>query len=118
MKNKLLFWIPNILLVGAMVASAIAYFSDIPGTIEAFNMLGYPGYVLYFNGTAKILGGIAILFPVARTLKEFAYAGYLYIILLAGQALYINMPAMAPTILIFIIVWILAYWGYRRVARI
>jgi len=114
MKKKLLYWIPNVLLVGAMVASAIAYFSDIPGTIEAFNQLGYPGYVLYFNGIAKILGGIAILAPVSTTLKEWAYAGYLYIILLAAQSLYVMMPEMAPTMIVFIAVWGLSYWQFRK----
>lgn len=114
MKKQLLYWIPNILLVGFMGMSAVAYFSDIPGTIEAFAELGYPGYVLYFNGIAKILGGIAILAPVSQTLKEWAYAGYLYIILLATQSLYIMMPEMAPTMIAFVILWGLSYWSYKK----
>lgn len=114
MKKSLLYWIPNVLLVGFMAWSAVMYFSDIPGTTEAFNQLGYPGYVLYFNGIAKILGGIAILGPVSRTLKEWAYAGYLYIILLAAQSLYIMMPEMAPTMLVFVVLWGLSYWSYRK----
>lgn len=114
MEKKLLYWIPTGLLLFAMVGSAVQYFTDIPGTSEAFNQLGYPSYVLYFNGIAKILGAIAIIAPVSRTLKEWAYAGYLYILLLALQALSVNMPLnYAAIMLVFIALWALSYWRYR-----
>lgn len=114
MKNKLLYWIPTGLLVAAMVASATAYFSDIEGTKVAFAELGYPAYTLYFNAIAKILGGIALVFPVGRILKEWAYAGYLFILALAGQALFVRMPDMAPVILVFVVVWAFSYWQFRK----
>lgn len=114
MKKKLLFWVPNSLLVLAMVASAISYFIDIPTTAENFAMLGYPSYVLYFNGIAKILGGIVILVPAVHpVLKEWAYAGYLFILLLALQALVVKMPEMAAGVLVFVVAWGLSYWQYR-----
>ncbi|PIQ76630.1 DoxX-like family protein [Candidatus Peregrinibacteria bacterium CG10_big_fil_rev_8_21_14_0_10_49_24] len=114
MKKKLLYWIPTGLLLFAMVGSAVQYFTDIPGTSEAFNQLGYPAYVLYFNGAAKILGAIAIVAPVSKVLKEWAYAGYLYILLLALQALYVNMPLqLASVMLVFVGLWALSYWRYR-----
>lgn len=113
MKAKLLYWIPTVLLLFGMVGSAISYFVDIPQAAENFGMLGYPGYVLYFNGTAKILGAIAILFPVSHTLREWAYAGYLYILLLATQALYITMPQMMYPMALFYLCWGLSYWQFR-----
>ena len=113
MKKKLLYWIPTGLLLLVMVGSAIMYFSDIPTTAENFELLGYPAYTLYINGIAKILGGIALVFPVSRTLKEWAYAGYLYILILATQSLYVMMPANAPVMLAFIVLWGLSYWRYR-----
>lgn len=113
MKKKLLFWVPTVILLFGMVGSAVSYFADIPGTIEAFNQLGYPGYVLYFNGMAKILGAIAIVAPVSPILKEWAYAGYLFIILLATQAIYMTMPEMIYPIGVFYVFWGLSYWQYR-----
>ncbi|MEQ1849843.1 MAG: DoxX family protein [Candidatus Peribacteraceae bacterium] len=118
MKKQLAFWIPTALLLFPMVGSAIYYFIDIPTTAKAFNDLGYPAYVLYFNATAKILGGIAIVLPqFPRWMKEFAYAGYLYIILLAAQAIYIMMPiGNAAFMLVFIVLWAWAYWAFRKKA--
>lgn len=114
MKKKLFYWIPTGLLLFVMVGSAVQYVVDLPATKEAFGQLGYPGYVVYFNATAKLLGAIAILFPVWRTLKEWAYAGYLFILLLAMQAIYVSMsPAFSAVMLGFIALWGLSYWRYR-----
>jgi len=51
---------------------------------------GYPAYLLKILGTAKFLGGIAILQGRFRTLKEWAYAGYTFNLLgaSASHALY------------------------------
>ncbi|PIR54463.1 DoxX-like family protein [Candidatus Peregrinibacteria bacterium CG10_big_fil_rev_8_21_14_0_10_42_8] len=113
MKKKLFYWIPTTLLLIGMVGSAISYFMDIPTAAENFALLGYPGYVLYFNGAAKILGGLAIVLPVSRILKEWAYAGYLFILLLATQALYIMMPEYMAPMAGFYLLWVLSYWQFR-----
>ena len=99
-----------------MVGSAIYYFVDTPAVAKIFTDLGYPVYTLYFNAVAKILGGFAIVLPqLPRWMKEFAYAGYLYIILLAAQATYITMPiGNAAFMLIFLAIWAWAYWAFRK----
>jgi len=116
MKKLLAFWIPHVLLLWFMVGSAIYYFVDTPAVTKIFADLGYPAYTVYFNATAKILGGIVIAFPqFPRWVKEFAYAGYLYIIVLAAHATYMTMPlqnfALMP---VFVVLWAWAYWMYRR----
>lgn len=114
MKKQLLYWIPHIALLWAMVGSAIYYLVDTPTIIEIFTELGYPTYTIYFNATAKIVGGIAILFPVPYILKEWAYAGYLFIMLLALQAIYLRLET--PDVLfmlVFIIIWALSYWAFK-----
>ena len=70
MKKQLLFWIPTALLLFFMVGSGVYYFVDTPAAALAFTQLGYPTYTLYFNATAKILGGIAIVAPVPRMLNR------------------------------------------------
>lgn len=118
MKKKLLFWIPNGLLLLMMVGSGVMYFASPAQVAEVFTQLQYPVYTMYFNATAKILGGIAIAFPFPRVLKDFAYAGYLYIILLALQATYMTMPlqnvALMPA---FVVLWALAYWSYVKLGQ-
>lgn len=113
MKKQLFYWITTVLLLFPMVGSAIYYFTNLEATKLAFAQLGYPTYSLYFNATAKILGGLAILFPVPRVLKEWAYAGYLFILLLATQAVWMTMPGIPWPMFGFIGIWCLAYWRYR-----
>lgn len=113
MKKKLLYWVPTALLLFGMVGSAINYFVDVPAAADAFQQLGYPAYAVYFNGIAKILGGIAIVAPVSPIVKEWAYAGYLYILLMATQALYVTMPDFLAPMALFYLCFGLSYWQYR-----
>jgi DoxX-like family len=115
MKKQLAFWIPTLLLLFPMVGSAIYYFVDTPAVAVIFAELGYPVFTLYFNATAKLLGGIAIVMPqFPRWMKEFAYAGYLYIMLLAAQAIYIKNPSEAVLMPVFLALWAWAYWAFRK----
>lgn len=56
------------------------------GVVEEFTQLGYPTYIIYPLAIAKILGLIAIWSNYSRTLKEWAYAGFLYDFTLALSA--------------------------------
>jgi uncharacterized membrane protein len=108
------FWISHLLLLFFMVGSGIYYLVDTPAVAAIFTQLGYPTYTLYFNAAAKILGGLALVMPLPRFLKEFAYAGYLYIILLATQAVWMTMPGIPWLMFGFIAIWLWAYSEYRR----
>lgn len=113
-KSSLLFWIPHALLLLFMAGSGVMYFVKPEMAAKAFVDLGYPVYAMWFNATAKLLGGVAIVMPqVPRWMKEFAYAGYLYIILLATQAVWMTMGPPFPMV-IFIGIWVWAYWEFRK----
>jgi len=115
LKHNLLYWIPNGLLLLLMMGSGVMYFLQPEEVAKSFAQIGYPVYTIYFNATAKILGGIAILSPVPRFLKEWAYAGYLYILLLATQAVWVMMPAGSAWLMfVFIGIWALSYWQFRK----
>jgi hypothetical protein len=116
MKKALLYWVPTGLLLLVMVGSAAWYIMNPDAAAKAFAELGYPAYTMYFNASAKILGAIALLTPqVPRFLKEWAYAGYLFILLLAMQAIFVMMsPAQSAPILIFIGLWALSYWQFTK----
>lgn len=51
--------------------------------VQGLDHLGYPHYIMAFLGIAKILGVIAILYGRFETLKEWAYAGFAFDLLLA-----------------------------------
>ncbi len=117
MKKSILYWIPNGLLLLMMVSSGILYFIKPADVAVVFTQLGYPAYTLYFNATAKILGGIAIIFSFPRWVKEWAYAGYLYIMLMATQALFLTTPAFPWVMVVSIAIFAWAYWEFRKRAK-
>jgi hypothetical protein len=57
------------------VLSAVPDVLRVPGAVSVFGHLGYPGYLLPFLGTAKLLGVAVVLAPGLRRIKEWAFAG-------------------------------------------
>ena len=74
-RSTMAFWVFNGLFAGFMALGAIPDAISIPEAVELFDRLGYPRYLLPFLGLAKLFGAAAVLLPVPRTLKEWAYAG-------------------------------------------
>jgi hypothetical protein len=56
----------------------------LPQVAEAFTHLGFPDYFRVELAVAKLLGVVLLLAPVAPRLKEWAYAGFAFIL---GSAL-------------------------------
>jgi hypothetical protein len=74
-KVKIAYYIVTVLLSAFILLGA---FFDVSGAKEAKDImihLGYPVYVLYIVGWAKILGIIGIWQPKVYFLREWAYAG-------------------------------------------
>ena len=84
--HKITFYISTGLLTALMLFSASMYFFN-TAVIEAeFIKLGFPIYIVYPLGIAKILGLIVIWFINNSSLKEWAYAGFFFNITLAFSA--------------------------------
>jgi DoxX-like family len=62
----------------AMTGSALLFLSGGPQVAETLAALGYPAYVAKMLGVAKLLGVAALWLPVPRTLREWAYAGFVF----------------------------------------
>jgi hypothetical protein len=77
-KTKILYWILTGLMAAFMLMASIPDVLQLPAAVVVFTHLGYPGYLLPFIGTAKILAVIAILSPGVQRLKEWAYAGLVF----------------------------------------
>jgi hypothetical protein len=75
MKTKLVYWIPTGIIALFMAVSAVPDVLRVEGALTIFHHLGYPDYFLTLIGVAKLLGVAALLAPVPRTLREWAYAG-------------------------------------------
>jgi len=74
------------LLSAMMLMSASMYFMKHDEISIVMEGLGFPAYLLYPLGIAKILGLIAIWTRKSNLLKEWAYAGFFFNLLLAITA--------------------------------
>jgi len=69
-----------------MLFSASMYFLNYEEISGTFLQLGFPTFVIYPLAIAKILGLVAIWSNKSLMLKEWAYAGYVFNLLLAFGA--------------------------------
>lgn len=77
MKNtKIVYYISTGILSLVMLAGAYGELSFQDTATDMFVHLGYPLYLLYILGVAKILGVIGIWQNKIPTLREWAYAGF------------------------------------------
>ncbi|NVJ19865.1 DoxX family protein [Myxococcus sp. AM011] len=76
MKLKVAYWVVTGLVSLSASVSAFLYLSAAPNMVLAFEHLGYPDYFRNMLGIAKLLGVVALWAPVPRTLREWAYAGF------------------------------------------
>jgi len=79
------YWITTILLCFGMFSGAIAQLVHFRPNVEGMQRLGYPLYMLSIIAPWKLLGVVALLMPGATVVKEWAYAGFFF--LLTGAVL-------------------------------
>jgi uncharacterized membrane protein YphA (DoxX/SURF4 family) len=79
-KGKLIiYWAATAMLAFGILASGIAQIAQSKDMIDLVMPLGYPTYLLYIIGVWKILGVIVILLPGFKLAKEWAYAGFFFV---------------------------------------
>ncbi|MDP4252294.1 MAG: DoxX family protein [Bacteroidota bacterium] len=80
--NKIIYWISTLwLALGMLSTGAVQLFKGKAGQggVDMITQLGYPVYFLTILGIWKILGVVTILIPKFRLLKEWAYAGFFFV---------------------------------------
>ncbi len=82
-----LYWLSIGLFTLLFVGSLVLTLSDLEASYKSYSHLGFPTmWAVFFNATGKILGLLAIWHNKSRTLKTFAFAGFLFDLLLALSA--------------------------------
>ncbi|HEX5169939.1 MAG TPA: DoxX family protein [Cyclobacteriaceae bacterium] len=79
--GKIIYWIATLWLALGMVSTgAVQLFkaNDGPGGVDSITQLGYPVYLLTILGIWKMLGVVVVLIPKFPLLKEWAYAGFFF----------------------------------------
>src|SRR5688500_7187486 len=78
-RNKIIYWAATGFLAFGMLAQGVTQIAKSQGFIDILTQLGYPVYLLTIIGIWKVLGVIAVLIPKFPLLKEWAYAGFFFV---------------------------------------
>ena len=78
-RNKIIYWIATAMLSFGMLSSGLMQILHTKEMVNLVVPLGYPSYFLYIIGIWKILGVMAILIPGFERMKEWAYAGFFFL---------------------------------------
>ena len=121
-RNKIIYWIATIWLSLGMLSTATVQIlklkGDGPGSLDSMTHLGYPPYFVTILGISKILGVVALLVPKFLLLKEWAYAGFLFMM---SGAIFTHIAAgnsiseIFPSLLLLILT--VVSWYFRPANR-
>lgn len=121
-RDKIIYWIATIWLSLGMISTGIVQLFKLkgngPGSLSSMTTLGYPEYFVKLLGVAKILGVIVLLIPKFPLLKEWAYAGFFFMM---SGAIFTHIAAgnsiseIFPSLLLLILIVI--SWYFRPASR-
>ena len=114
-KSKIIvYWISTILLSFGMLGSGISQILHVKEMNERITHTGYPLYFMYIIGIWKVLGVIAILIPGFKLLKEWAYAGFFFLMTGAlASHLFLGDAGQAIFGPLFQTIFVLLSWYFR-----
>jgi hypothetical protein len=78
-RDTIIYWTATALLSFGMLGSGLAQIFHVKDMVDLVVPLGYPIYFLSIIGIWKVLGVTAILLPGFKLLKEWAYAGFFFV---------------------------------------
>lgn len=116
-RNKIIYWIATIWLALGMVSTGVVQLiktKEGQGGVDMITHLGYPTYLLTIIGIWKIFGVVALLIPRNPLLKEWAYAGFFFIMtgaLFSHVALTDPLVELIPSLLLLVLT--ITSWYFR-----
>ena len=118
--GKIIYWIATIWLALGMVSTGLVQLmkKDGQGGLDMLTHLGYPAYLLMILGAWKILGAAAVLVPGIPIVKEWAYAGFFFIMtgaFFSHIAIGDSAVELFPSLLLLILT--ILSWYFRPAGR-
>ena len=120
-RNKIVYWIATLWLSLGMISTGIVQLlkqKQGQGGLDSITQLGYPVYILTLLGLWKVFGVVVVLIPGSRLLKEWAYAGFFFIMsgaIFSHVARGNSMMEIFPPLLLLILT--VVSWYFRPPAR-
>lgn len=114
-KDKVIYWGATGLFSALAVVSFSMYFFNHEMAAEAFVLYGFPTYIIYPLGVAKVLGLLAIWTKKSEFLKNLAYAGFFYngILALAAHVM-VGEPVTGYIHAIGFLVFVITSYFYEK----
>jgi hypothetical protein len=124
-RNKIIYWIATLWLSLGMVSTGLVQLLKVkaegavsPPGVDGIIHLGFPVYFLTILGIWKLLGVAALIVPKFPLLKEWAYAGFFF--LMSGAVfthIAVNDPVneLFPSLLLIFL--IIVSWYFRPADR-
>lgn len=124
-RNRIIYWVSTLWLCLGMAATGIQQLLHVkaegavaPPGVDGIVHLGYPVHLFTLLGIWKLLGVVAVLVPRFALLKEWAYAGFFFIMsgavwshIAVGDAA----VELVPSLLLLALT--LLSWQYRPAGR-
>ena len=107
--RKIIYWIATVWLALGMVSTAVVQVfqaKEGQGGADMVIHLGYPVYLLTILGIWKFLGAVAVVIPKFPLLKEWAYAGFFFVMsgaILSHIAVSDPVKAILPSLLLLML---------------
>jgi hypothetical protein len=112
--NKILYWSFTGLVSLAFLFSSFMYLGKSPELMENFHKAGFPDFFVTILGLAKLLGALALVNPWFPKLKEWAYAGFVFVLIGAVWThVATSTPFVAP--LVFLVLVFTSYFLFRKI---
>jgi len=119
--KKISYWIATAwLALGMLSTGLVQLFKGKTGAggLDSITHLGYPAYILTLLGIWKILGVVAVLIPKFPVVKEWAYAGFFFIMsgaVFSHIAVGNSVKEMLPSLLLLVLT--IVSWYLRPADR-
>jgi hypothetical protein len=88
MKSKIAYWTSTVIVAVALLGS-LSYLTGSEQVVSGFTRSGYPQHLRIVLGIAKPAAAIVLLAPGLPLLKEWAYAGTTFALVMAFIAAYV-----------------------------
>ena len=116
-RNRIIYWIATIWLALGMFSTGAVQLikgKEGPAGVDSVTHLGYPVYLLTILGVWKVLGSAAVLVPKFPLVKEWAYAGFFFIMsgaIFSHVAVGDSVKEIFPSLLLLVLT--LISWYFR-----
>jgi hypothetical protein len=114
MNQKNIYWVSTIVLFSLLIVTGILYFVYYNILRDYFTSYGYPIYLIYPLGIAKIIGALVILANRNKFLTELAYAGFFFNFILAFFA-HAMVKEFDPFPTISLVLLLISYFLGRKI---